>query len=168
MVILPLISKNFSPSPGSTPTRPVPAGTAVVRADLWDAVADAPAAWALLEVQAPGLPVARGLADAGGRATVLLPYPEPAGLDGSPPSPDRRALSEQTWQVEISAYAAPQPPAPPDRADLCTVLSQPPATLLAGSPPATPVIEATLEYGRELVVRTAPSQSTLVLTPAAP
>jgi hypothetical protein len=150
----------------SAPTRLVPAGTAVVRAELWDGDADAPAAWALLEVRPPGLPPARGLADARGRATVLFPYPEPTGLDGSPPSPQRRALTAQTWTVELRAFAAPQPEVPVSRPDLCTVLTQPPATLLAGSPPATPVIEATLEYGRELVVRTS-SESTLALIPAA-
>jgi hypothetical protein len=120
---------------------------------------------------APARPIpactAVGLSDGRGRATILFPYPEPSGLDGSPPSLGRRPLTAQTWPVAIRAYAAPQPAAPVARPDLCDVLNQPPATLLAGSPPATPVVEATLEYGRELVVRT-PSQSTLVLTAAAP
>lgn len=141
----------------SAPTRPVPAGMAVVRAELWDADADAPAAWALLEASAAGLPPARGLADAAGRATIVFPYPEPSGLDGSPPSLDRRALSAQTWTVDVRAYASPQPETPTLRPDLCTVLNQ---------PPAGPAVEATLEYGRELVVRT-PPHSTLVLPAAA-
>jgi hypothetical protein len=148
----------------SAPTRLVPAGLAVVRAEL--AFADGtPAAWALLEVTAHGLPVVRGMADARGRATVLLPYPEPVGLDGSPPSLERRALTDQSWPVEIRAFAGPPQPRPPERPHLSIVRTQPPATLLAGSPPATPVVETTLEYGRELVVRS-PSQSTLVLTAA--
>ncbi len=151
----------------SAPARPIPACTAVVRTELWDADADAAAAWALVEASVAGGPPVRGLADARGRATILFPYPEPSGLDGSPPSLGRRPLTAQTWPVAIRAYAAPQPAAPVARPDLCDVLNQPPATLLAGSPPATPVVEATLEYGRELVVRT-PSQSTLVLTAAAP
>lgn len=146
--------------------RTIPAGTAAVRAELWDDGADRPAAWALLEARAPGLPPARGLADALGRVTILFPYPEPSGLDGSPPSPQRRALAAQTWPVELRAFAAPQPATPLPRPDLCTVLTQPQATLHGGSPLGTSAIEATLEYGRELVVRTPPT-STLVLTPAA-
>jgi hypothetical protein len=149
----------------SSAARPVPAGCAVVRADLWDADADAPAAWALLEVQPPGLPPARGLADARGRVAVVFPYPEPSGLDGSPPSLERRALSAQSWTVQLRAFAAAQADPVPARPDLCTVLTQPEATLLAGESPATPLTDATLDYGRELVLRTSP-QSVLVLTPA--
>lgn len=152
----------------SAPARAIPAGVAAVRAEVWDDDADRPAAWALLEASAPGLAPARGLADALGRVTILFPYPEPSGLeDGSPPSPQRRALAAQTWPIELRAFAAPQPATPLSRPDFCTVLTQPPALLHSGSPPGAPVIEATLEYGRELVVRTPPA-STLVLTPAAP
>jgi hypothetical protein len=149
----------------SSAARAVPAGCAVVRADLWDAHADAAAAWALLEVQAPGLPVARGLADDRGRVAVVFPYPEPSGLDGSPPSLERRALADQNWTLQLRAFAAPHVDPVPTRPDLCTVLTQPEATLLAGASPATPLTEATLDYGRELVLRTSP-QSVLVLTPA--
>jgi hypothetical protein len=151
----------------SAPARAIPAGVAAVRAELWDGDADEPAAWALLEASAPGLAPARGVADTFGRVTILFPYPEPSGLDGSPPSPQRRALAAQTWPIELRAFAAPQPATPLSRPDYCSVLTQPPALLHGGSPPGAPVIEATLEYGRELVVRTPPA-STLVLTPAAP
>jgi hypothetical protein len=150
----------------SGPARAIPAGIAAVRAELWDDGAERPAAWALLEASAPGLAPARGMADAHGRVTILFPYPEPSGLDGSPPSPQRRPLAAQTWQIELRAFAAPQPPTTRSRPDYCTVLTQPPALLHGGSPPGAPVIEATLEYGRELVVRTPPA-STLVLTPPA-
>lgn len=148
----------------SSVARPVPAGCAVVRAQLWDGVADTPAAWALLEVQPSGAPPARGLADRRGQVAVVFPYPEPSGLDGSPPSLERRALSTQSWTVDVRAFAAPQPDAVPDRPDLCTVLTQPEATIVAESSPLTPLTDATLDYGRELVLRT-PPQSVLVLTP---
>jgi len=149
----------------SSVARMVPAGCAVVRADLWDADADAPAAWALLEVSAPGVPIARGLADARGSVAVVFPYPEPSGLDGSPPSLERRALSAQSWTIEVRAFAAQRTGPVPSRPDLCTVLTQPEATLLAGASPATPLTDATLDYGRELVLRT-PPQSVLTLIPA--
>ena len=68
----------------SSPARQVPAGTAVVRADLWDAAADAAAAWAVLEVGAPGGSTYHGIADADGRVAVLLPYPEPPWHGSSP------------------------------------------------------------------------------------
>jgi hypothetical protein len=149
----------------SSAARPVPAGCAVVRADLWDAHAGAPAAWAVLEVRAPGLAPARGLADARGGVAVVFPYPEPSGLDGSPPSLERRALSAQSWPVRLRVFAAPQADPVPPRPDLCTVLTQPEATLLAGASPATPLTDATLDYGRELVLRTS-AESVLVVTPA--
>src|SRR5262249_16299064 len=126
--------------------------------------ADSAAAWALLEVQAPGMPPTRGLADRRGEVAIVFPYPEPSGLDGSPPSLERRPLSEQNWTLDIRAFASPQPETVPVRPDLCTVLTQPEATVLA-TLPATPLTDATLAYGRELVLRTAPL-SVLILTPA--
>ncbi len=150
----------------SAPARSVPAGSAVVRADLWDVDADAPAAWALLEARAPGLAPARGLADVRGSVAVVFPYPEPPGLDGSPPSPQRKALARQSWTIQLRAFAAPQPEVVPNRPDLCAALMQPAATLLADTSPASPLTDATLEYGRELVVSTG-SESVLILTPAA-
>jgi hypothetical protein len=144
----------------SAPARQVPAGTAVVRADLWDAGADAPAAWAVLEVGAPGGPTYHGVADAAGRVAVLLPYPEPPWHGSSPP-PGSRALSDQTWSLELSARyspAAASPPLPDPGSgvppDLCAVLTQQPATLVATASPFTPLASETLAFGRELVLRT--------------
>ena len=143
----------------SSPARHVPAGTAVVRADLWDADADAPAAWAVLEVGAPGGATYHGVADAAGRVAVLLPYPEPPWHGSSPP-PGSRALSDQTWSLELGARYSPAaalPPLPDPSTgvppDLCAVLTQQPATLVDSSSPLT-LLTPTLRFGRELVVKT--------------
>jgi hypothetical protein len=145
----------------SAPSRTVPGGLAAVRADLWDLTADEPAAFAVLEVTAgPGL-MFRGVADERGRVLVLLPYPEPPWQTGSPP-PTAVALSEQTWTLGLAAaYAPPAGPAPAP--DLCAVLSQPPATLLAALSPPVALTTATLVFGQPLSLRT-PGHSVLHLT----
>jgi hypothetical protein len=145
------------PYPGvplfSAPSRTAPAGSATVRADLFDGVGGRPAAWALLEVVVPGQPPARGLADQDGRVVVFLPYPEPSSSPASPPGA-AGALSTQTWpDVRVRArYAA--LPVGPGLPDLCQLLDQPPATLLASESPVVPLGEVTLTYSRELVLRT--------------
>jgi hypothetical protein len=155
----------------SAPSRIAPAGIAAVRADLWDVDADAPAAWAVLEVSAGTGPVYRGVADANGRTVVLLPYPEPPWHGSSPP-PGSHSLSEQTWPLTIGVRYAPSqasPPLPtpsPDAVpDLCAVLTQPAGTLLAADSPSTALGSQLLVFGRELVLRT-PGQSVLHVLPA--
>lgn len=155
----------------SAPSRPVPPGLAVVRADLWDLELDAPAAWAILEVTPAGAPIARGIADERGRVAVLLAYPEPRWPGSSPP-PGSRALADQTWSLELGVRydpAGPGPPLPNPAAgvppDLCTVLGQGPATLLESLSPATPLTGATLAFGHQLTLRT-PGRSDLLVSPA--
>lgn len=145
-------------------SRAVPAGTAAVRAELRDTRTGEPAAWSLLEVTAPSLPPALGLADRRGSVVVMLPYPEPATPGAaSPPSHPRRSLSDETWTVEIRAFSSTFAPDPVP--DLCTILRQPPAALVSSDSPAAPLTQATLEFGRELVVRTS-AQPTLGITPS--
>jgi hypothetical protein len=155
----------------STPSRVAPAGIAAVRADLWDALADAPAASAVLEVSANGAPLARGVADALGRTVVFFAYPEPPWHGSSPP-PGSRALSAQTWPLTLAvryAPAAASPPLPHPASgvapDLCAVLTQAFGTLLEAESPATPLGPQTLAFGRELVLRT-PGRSVLLVIPA--
>jgi hypothetical protein len=142
----------------SAPSRIAPAGTGAVRADLWDAVADAPAAAAVLEVDAGGGASYRGVADDQGRVVVLLPYPEPPWHGGSPP-PGSRSLSNQTWPVDVAVrYAPPASPPSSSPPDLCAVLDQAPAEPLG-------LAAQTLAFGRELVLRT-PGLSVLHVVPA--
>jgi hypothetical protein len=154
----------------SAPSRIVPAGIAAVRAELWDVEAHAPAAWAVLEVSAGAGPVHRGVADAGGRTVVLLPYPEPPWHSSSPP-PGSRALSEQTWPLTLAVRYAPahgSPPLPDPASDvvpdLCSVLTQPTGTLLAADSPSTVLGPQILTFGRELVLRTSDQSVLHVLT----
>jgi hypothetical protein len=140
----------------SAPSRLAPGGMATLRADLAEAAGRAPAAHAVLEVFTTGGPRFRGIADETGRVVVIFPYPEPAATAGSPPSGTTRALSYQTWNVELAARYA-HPASPPAGAgaralDICTVLGQPQRPLLTGTSPATPLTQATLAFGQELVL----------------
>jgi hypothetical protein len=140
----------------STAARTVPAGTAVLRADLWDPWAQVPAAWAVLEVRAPGRPPVRGIADGRGRVAVLFPYPEPTSPFpdlGSPPAGAAAPFTAQEWPLEVRAAYAPQDPAPAIP-DLCDTLGQPPADLWADSFQIEPLTGAVLKLGQELIVRT--------------
>jgi hypothetical protein len=155
----------------SAPSRPVPAGMAVLRAQLELASSSPPAAsgraasWALLEVRLEGRPFGVGAADGNGLATVVFPWPEPPALDLSPLAPGTARLSDQTWTLGIGAYFGHTPvTGPTGIPDLCALLDQPPATLLADAS-GTPLSTVQLRYGRELVVRTW-SQSTLLLVPS--
>jgi hypothetical protein len=157
----------------SAPGRAVPAGMAVVRAELWDVVAGAPAAWAVLEVTPLGQPPAQGIADAAGRVAVLFPYPEPAMPPvalGSPLGGSAGSLAQQQWTVALRAAYTPRPPS--STPDLCATLSQPAAFLWADTARSQPRTEAQLFFGQELVVRTKDSATgarlpTLYVTTAA-
>jgi len=156
----------------SLPSRLVPAGTAAVRAELVDAETGGPAAWAVLEVSAPGVDTARGIADRLGRVLVLLPYPEPPWQGASPP-PGSRPLSAQTWPVELAVNYSPADASPPfpgagDREppDLCSVLTQLPASLSTATSPAVPVTTDELVFGRELVLNEGERRILLVTSAA--
>lgn len=144
----------------STAARPVPAGMAVVRAQLEQG--GVPRPWAVLEVVAPDGKTRLGVADGNGLVTVLLPYPEPPRLNLSAAAPATVPLSEQDWTLGVRAYAGPVPVAAPGGIpDLCAVLGQPQARLLADEA-GTPLTSVLLRYGRELVVRTAGRSSLLI------
>ncbi len=152
----------------SSPTRPVPAGTAVIRGDLWDLAAGREAAWALVEVSAAGQ-VHRGVAGPDGRVAVFLPYPEPQSALTSPPAGEG-ALSAQTWSVSVAVKYSSQSSSPPAHGagappDLCTVFSQADATALESESPIAPLAPQTLAFGRDLVLRSA-GQSVLLVLPA--
>ena len=136
----------------SAPTRAVAGGMAVLRASLWDATADAPAAWAMLEARVNGQPTARGYSDASGQIALLFPYPEPPSFVQQNPPPPAVAFTRQEWAVSIFASYKPQDPAP-RLPDLKAVLAQPRATVWADAARTTPLTKVTLRSGQQLVVR---------------
>jgi hypothetical protein len=138
----------------SSAERGVPPGAAVVRAELWDALAERPAAWAVVDVFSAGgtTPLLRGIADAAGRVALMFAYPEPldGGL-GSPPA--ALPLSQQAWPLTLSARYTPGLGANP-LPDVCALLAQPRATLWADATRTTPLAQVTLRFGAPLVLRT--------------
>lgn len=165
------------PSPPSVPeivplysatTRPVPDGMAVIRAQLWNPVAQTYAAGAVLEALVPKRPPVRGFTDTSGRVALLFPYPEPVEFlfgSRSPTSPVE-PLSKQSWSVQLQAAYEPQDPKQPIP-NLCTILMQRPAHLWEDEAHTKPFQGEKLHFGQELVVRSTDSkESVLFITPA--
>jgi hypothetical protein len=168
----------------SAPARRVPPGMAVVRADLFDATADAPAAWAAIEATYEGELVARGFADARGQLALIFPYPQPptfavASPVESPPASHSPPLFEQKWDVTLHAGYAGRPTGTlvadtPDLRATLGQLSAPPAHLWADEVGGAELTGVELQYGRESVLKTQhaissspPAQpSALLITPA--
>ncbi|HEY3301942.1 MAG TPA: hypothetical protein VGL70_00250 [Candidatus Binatia bacterium] len=153
----------------SAPARSAPGGMAVIRADLWDLRADQPAPWALLEARMAGQPPVRGLADRQGRVALIFPYPEPlhssvTSPPGSPPGSERRPLFEQTWPIQLHAFYSPGRPSP-RIPQLDHVLNQAPATVVSSPSPPIPLTEVSLQFGKELIVKSQ-SKSALLIIPA--
>jgi hypothetical protein len=158
----------------SSPTRSVPSGMAVVRADLWDTSIDAPAAWAVMEAFTAGNFIGRGMADEAGRMALIFPYPTPlsfapASPPGSPPIATSPPLTEQVWPLELRALYTPLRPfsSPPDfieeagpaLPDLRFTLSQPAATIWADVEQTETLQQTNLRFGRELILKSRPSPS---------
>jgi hypothetical protein len=112
----------------STASRPAPPGLLTVRADLWDIDRSAPAAWGLLEIDAPGASGKErfiGLAGENGSVQVFLPVPF-IPQDGS-----RIPASARTFGLDVRVSYAPSlavssasGAAAPGIPSLTTVLSQ--------------------------------------------
>jgi hypothetical protein len=146
-----------------TASRPVPAGAAIVRAELQTpvprpngSVGRGPASWALLEVQVGTAPPVRGVADHEGRVAVLLPYPEPTASPArptSPPYPAGTSLQEQEWPVRLTVFFESATPTP-DILVLRRTLEQRPAMAWIEDAGGTrPLGDQVLRYGQELIVR---------------
>jgi len=176
----------------SSPVRSVPAGMAVVRADLWDVASDTAASWAVMEATLNDQVIARGIADEQGRIALIFPYPAPRPFSissppasplGSPPAATSAPLTEQVWPIGLRAFYTPErpllsPPNPlptsPELPELRFTLSQPEATIWADAAITEPLLAASLRYGHELVLQsqaaTSPPaharQSVLFITPA--
>jgi hypothetical protein len=151
----------------SSPTRSIPGGYGVIRAELRDeAQFDirteeyAPAAWAMLEAWYDGQLVGRGLAGDNGRIVVLFPYPEPINPPISSPPTPRTALTSQVWPIELHAFYSALPAA--QSPDLCAALAQSPATLLNALSPPTPLTMVNVAYGVDAIVKTAGRSDLLI------
>jgi hypothetical protein len=168
----------------TAPARPTTPGSVVLRADLWDATNNVPAAWAMLEARTPGAaargePPVRALADYRGRVALHVPIPDESDFDGgsfdSPSGSTGAPLGARTWLVNLSAEYGRLQPAPdtlkrpePPIADLCSALNQPPARLwdrLSGAPLQRTTV--TLRMGQETLLKSSDptfSPSVLLLT----
>ena len=152
----------------SAPWRATPEGMAVLRADLHDPIAQRAAAWAIVEVRYAGKLLGRGMASDGGQVVVFFPYPAPLGFlpespPGGPPSPPGAgSLWEQTWPVAIRVAYAPASVAPPsgsvvDLGVAVAQLSAAPAAVWADVARTTLLDGATLRFGEDLILRSAPT-----------
>lgn len=167
----------------STASRQVPAGMAVARAELRDAAQNRPASWAVLETHYNGRLLGRGIADEMGRVVVIFQYPAPraspiASPLGSPPAGSGKPLFSQEWSLELRAFYAPKLASPLGQAareppDLRSTLGQKQAVLWDDIALTTPITEAVLRYGRELILRSRDESasppartSALFITPA--
>ncbi|MDT7602290.1 MAG: hypothetical protein QOF61_287 [Acidobacteriota bacterium] len=172
----------------SATARGAPPGMALIRAELRDATAaapaEAPAAWAVVEASYEGELVARGITDARGSLALIFPYPQPptfavASPVESPPETHSPSLFKQKWDVVISAAyvgiaSGARVPEIPDLRATLEQLSAPPARVWSDRVGGTELSSVTLQYGRELVLKTVDpalssppaSPSALLVTPA--
>jgi hypothetical protein len=155
----------------SAPARVLPGPSGVLRAALRDDAAGAPAAWAMVTAQAQGSPLTIGLADDRGVVSLTLPYPEPRNSPfASPLGTGSLRLNDQTWPLTVAVFYQPCGSAP-DLPDLAEILQQGIATAWRDTAHSAPVQSFTLQFGRELVLRsldsiTARELPVLLITPA--
>src|SRR5436309_10345108 len=90
----------------SAPSQPMLTSSASIRAQLQDDSTPsrpAPASWAILTVEAPGLPLVTGLADERGMMSISQPYAEP--IDSGVTSPlSAPKLTVQSWLVRGGVF----------------------------------------------------------------
>jgi hypothetical protein len=153
----------------SSPTRPVSAGAAAIRADLWDADAERPAAYAVLRATVEGV-AHTAVADEGGRVLLVLPVPSVDRLRlGSPPGSGQGAPAGNRWPVRVQAWYEPGAlrfpfagrsdldPAWSARPSIKSVLDEQRGALVWQEEGQAPAGDhaAELAYGEELLLRTA-------------
>lgn len=139
----------------SNPARRVPAGMTAIRASLHNQISNAPAAWAALEVLLGNdlTVLARGFADANGQVQVFMPYPK------LPDQINPSALGKHSWLLKIRiAYTPVQDISSLSAQKIPDLYKQFTQTLNPN------LIEQTLEFGHELILKT-PGSSSLNITP---
>lgn len=144
----------------SSTTRPPLTGMAVIRAEMFDLLHNRPAPWVVLEALYNGQLIARGIADEKGRIALHFEYPAPryTWLSSPPDSPlvgGGRPMFSQSWDLELNAYYSPASPPKPDEdlPDLQSVFSQRTARLREDAAMTRPLTQVSLQYGRELILR---------------
>lgn len=141
----------------SDPARPIAGPAAMVRAQLQDDVLGGPAAWAILTIQAPGLPLVTGLADERGVLSICQPYPEPTGAgSGSPLSAPK--LTDQNWPVEVALFYTANKASQPVP-DLEQILHQSAAVAWRDTSHTAPANQFNLQFGQDLVLRSLDSNT---------
>lgn len=148
--------------------RPVAARAAAIRADLWDADREAPAAWAVLRATVKGR-THTAVADDQGRALLMMPVPSVDRLRlGSPPGSGQGSPAGNRWPATVRVWYDPGAlrfpfagrgdvdPAWLARPSLKSVLDEQGAALVVDEEGQAPVSEhvAELAYGEALVLRT--------------
>jgi hypothetical protein len=136
----------------SAPTRSLPAGLAVLSADLRTA-AGTPAAWAIAEALLierngdVGPTLGWGMADQHGSLFVLIQTPRMRSVAAGP---------DQPWTVRlIVRYAAPADGRAPAIPEWDTALRQPDVQPLGSLSPIHPLDDLSVQAGQTLVVQTA-------------
>jgi hypothetical protein len=159
----------------STSSRPARGPSAIIHANLAELKSDSstvPGAWAMVTAQFLGSPLAAGLADGNGIVTLPVPYPEPLMTSQitSPLGVGRGKFTDQKWPVTISVFYTPGL----DKQSLCdleVLLSQPAAHAWRDTNHSTPAGDFTVQYGKDLVLRSLVAASgrelpVLLITPA--
>lgn len=150
----------------SAPTRLLPPGPALIRAQLVVGETEAPASYALMRVQldSPALDTTFdyfGLADEGGQIVIPMPYPripEPTSADIPYPPLEKQTFALQiTVQYRSGLGHLPRSSVP----NLESILTQPPANIgdhwnnsLPRSLQSLASLSATLQFGLPLTLRT--------------
>ena len=157
----------------SAPTRKLPGGMSVIRAELRRAD-ESPASSAILEARFNGNLIARGIADREGRVVLMFPTPAPQNnpIVSLPANALRTSLSEQKWIVDLSVKYQPSifqfsPPISEETGeettpDLRLALAQANGKLWADGGQTEEFRTAVLQLGKELILR---SRATAITSP---
>lgn len=154
----------------SAPSRVPPGATVVIRAELFDPVANVPAAWAVVEAFILGRSIGKAISDGRGQLLLLAPYPEPqplplTGGSASPPATPRQ-LWDQRWPVKFEVRYDRLEVSGDELPDLCAVLQQRPAFAWRDAAMSVRLDATQLHYGRELRLESADLGRRLLVTAA--
>jgi hypothetical protein len=159
----------------SAPTRPASPLLGCVRAQLSEIAAPGdsspPAAYAVMQIDAPGSATVIGVADANGAIAVMFAYPNFTGPAYGASLPTAAASAPQSWPITLSVRYQPSALVyPPNSSlpELRSVLSQAPGVIWTQRSPApgqaVKALPATLTYGQILVLQTA-QETVLFISP---